>query len=63
MNHKLKMTEEEAALLVKVLASKAKEIYAWQVATHDTRRRGEYQSVVDLLKKIHASKEGRRWQR
>ena len=57
MIYKLEMNEEEVAFLIKLLANKAKEIRAWEAATHDSRRQEEYYAVTNLLKKINTSTE------
>ena len=57
MIYKLEMNEEEVALLIKLLANKAKEIHAWQIATKDYRRQEEKEGIQNLLTLIHTAKE------
>lgn len=48
----LELTTEKAAVLVKVLSAKAKEIHAWRAATKSVVRDEEYDDITDLLKSI-----------
>ena len=63
MIYKLEMNEEEVALLIKLLTSRAKEILTWEAATSSTRKRDEYQNVVKLLGKIRKVQGGLIWQK
>ena len=57
MIYRLEMNKEEVALLIKLLANKAKEIWAWQAATKDYRRQEEYEGIQNLLTLVHTVEE------
>lgn len=57
MRYRLEMNEEQAALLTRTIANKAKEIHAWIAATGSHARDDEYHGLQDLLKNIHTKKE------
>jgi len=58
MLYYLELTTKDASILVKLLATKAKEIHAWRIATKSQTRDKEYDDVATLLKKIHTQKGG-----
>jgi len=57
MRYRLEMSEEQAALLVRVVTDKVKEVHAWIAATGSHDRDDEYHGLQDLLKNIHTKKQ------
>ena len=57
MPYKLTLNYEEAALLVTILTDKAKELWAWQLATGSDAREETYLGILELMKKLHIEQE------